>query len=301
MTLLSDIQIRDPFVVADAVSREYFLYGTSGFGEAKHGGFMVRSSRDLVNWSEPSFALAAADGPAGATYFWAPEVFHVRERWYLIGSFMHGTELTRPEKRYTAIYAADSPRGPFHAHSNGAVTPDGWLSIDGTLHLEPDGTPWLVFVREWVQVNDGEMHAVRLTPDLRRAVGAPRLLFAASDAAWSLPQQWSTFAGYRVTDGPWLHRTTGGELLMLWSTFGRGGYVTGIARSASGRILGPWVQADRTLFDGDGGHAMLFRTFEAKWIMALHAPNRPGTERARFLPMEERAEGLHRSSPAETA
>ena len=289
---LPEIQLRDPFIVPDPATGRYLLFGTSGFGEVAHGGFVARTSRDLVNWSEASPALAPADGPAGATYFWAPEVHAYRGRWYLIGSFMHGTVVTRPEQRYSRIYVADRPEGPFRPLTDGPITPAGWLSIDATLHVEPDGTPWLVFVREWVQVTDGEMHALPLTPDLRAPVGAPRLLFRASEAAWSRPQTYETFRDFRVTDGPWLHRPATGGLLMLWSSFGAGGYLTGVARSASGTVTGPWVQSAEPLFKADGGHGMLFRTLDGGLTMALHTPNQPGRERAKFLPIREDAGDL---------
>jgi len=291
---LPEIQIRDPFVVPDPATGRYLLFGTSGFGEASHGGFLVRTSRDLVTWSEPSAALAPAEGPAGATYFWAPEVHAYRGRWYLLGSFMHGTEVTRPERRYSRIYVAERPEGPYRPLTDGPITPEGWLSIDATLHVAADGTPWLVFVREWVQVTDGEMHAMPLTADLRAPAGEPRLLFRASEAAWSRPQTWETFKDFRVTDGPWLHRTAAGDLLMLWSSFGAGGYLTGVARSVTGGVTLPWVQSPEPLFTADGGHPMLFRTFEGTLRMALHSPNEPGKERAHFLPVREVSGGLER-------
>lgn len=291
-TPLADIQIRDPFVVADPATRRYLLFGTAGFGEAAHGGFLVRTSRDLKTWSEPQPALAPANGPVGSTYFWAPEVQEYRGRWHLFGSFMHGTEITRPERRYTRIYVADNPAGPFTPLANGPVTPPGWWSIDGTLHVDEHGTPWLVFVREWLQVNDGEMHAVELTPDLLRAAGASRRLFRASEAAWSLPQTWDKFSGYRVTDGPWLHRLASGVLLMLWSSFGQGGYLTGVARSMNGEVTGPWVQSPQPLYASDGGHPMLFKTFEGQLMLVLHTPNKVGEERAKFLPVRETKDGL---------
>ncbi len=291
-TPLTDIQVRDPFIVADEATRQYRLFGTSGFGEAAHGGFVMRTSRDLKTWSEPQPALAPAAGPVGATYFWAPEVQEYRGRWYLFGSFMHGTELNKPERRYTRIYVADTPAGPFTPLANGPITPPGWLSIDGTLHVDAHGTPWLVFVREWVQVKDGEMHAVELTPDLRRAAGASRRLFRASEAAWSLPQTLEKFSGYRVTDGPWLHRLPSGVLLMLWSTFGKGGYLTGVARSANGEVTGPWVQAPAPLIAKDAGHPMLFHTFDGELMLALHTPNQVGAERAKFIPVRETKDGL---------
>ncbi|MEO6874379.1 MAG: glycoside hydrolase family 43 protein [Opitutaceae bacterium] len=292
MTSLSEIQIRDPFVVMDMVTRSYLLHGTTGFGERAHGGFSVRTSTDLEKWSDPQPALAPGAGPVGATHFWAPEVVPYQGRWYLLGTFMHGTEVTHPERRYTRIYVADTPAGPFQPLTTGPITPPGWWSIDGTLHVDGHGTPWLIFVREWLQVNDGEMHAMELTPDLRRSAGAAQRLFRASDAPWSLPQTWDKFSGYRVTDGPWLHRLSSGALLMLWSSFGLAGYLTGVARSVNGEVTGPWVQSPKPLFAADGGHPMLFRTFDGELMMAIHTPNAAGKERAKLLHVRETKDGL---------
>jgi arabinan endo-1,5-alpha-L-arabinosidase len=289
---LADIPLRDPFVVADAVARRYLLFGTSGFGEVAHGGFAVRTSHDLREWSEPRTVLATAAGPVGVTHFWAPEVQAYRGRWYLFGTFSHGTEPARPERRYTRIYVADTPEGPFTPLTSGPITPPGWWCIDGTLHVDVHGTPWLVFVREWLQVHDGEIQAVELTPDLRGQAGGPRRLFRASEAPWSLPQTWDKFSGYRVTDGPWLHRLATGGLLMLWSSFGQGRYLTGIARSANGEVTGSWVQSPAPLFAADGGHPMLFRTLEGELMLALHTPNALGQERPRFIPVRETKDGL---------
>ena len=294
MTSITDIQIRDPFIVADPVDKIYRLYGTSGFGgtnDAPHG-FVMRTSRDLKQWSEPHPVLPRRHGPSGADYYWEPEVHHFDGRWYLIATYGHGLDVLNPQARYCSIYVSDSPGGPFVAHSDGPITPAGWFAIDGTLHVDETGQPWLIFCREWVQTCNGEIHAIALYPQLRRAVGEPRLLFRASEASWSRPQKSELGEGYRVTDGPWLHRTSEGQLLMLWSSFGSRGYLTGVARSASGNISGPWEQTDGLLFADNGGHAMIFRTFENQLVMTLHAPNQPGAERTQLLGLKETPDGL---------
>lgn len=294
MPLLSEIQIRDPFILPDAAVGIYRLYGTMGFGgvrDAPHG-FVVRQSRDLKTWGEPQPVLSRVIGPAEADYFWAPEVHFYRGRWYLIASFGHGVSVLKPRARYSSIFVADSPDGPFVPHSDGAITPLGWLAIDATLHVDATDQPWLVFCREWVQTRNGEVHAIRLGPDLKRTAGESQLLFRASEAAWSTAQTSEFGEGYRVTDGPFLHRNADGTLLMLWSSFGRGGYLTGVARSTSGDILGPWVQAPEPLPLPDSGHAMVFRTFDQQLVLLLHAPNVPGNERARLRKLCEIPGGL---------
>lgn len=88
-----------------------------------------------------------------------------------------------------------------------------------------------------------------------------------------------------VTDAPWFHRLPGGDLLMLWSSFGEGGYATGTVRSRSGKLAGPWDHDPLPLFDRDGGHSMIFRALDGQLTLALHQPNRPPHERAQFFPL----------------
>lgn len=61
---------------------------------------------------------------------------------------------------------------------------------------------------------------------------------------------------------------------MIWSSGGKkeDGMATGIAISESGKIAGPWVQQDEPVFKANGGHAMLFTSFEGKLMMILHSP-----------------------------
>ena len=277
--------IRDPFVVPLPAERTYCMYGTGGRA-ANAPGFNVYLSRDLGTWETRS----AFDPPRGFWAdrdFWAPEVHRYKDRWFLFASFK------APEaRRGTQILVADDPRGPFKAHSDGPVTPRDWECLDGTLYVGDAGIPWLIFCHEWVQVHDGEICATRLEPDLASPAGRPILLFKASEAPWATPKQ------DMVTDGPFLHRAQNGHLLMLWSSFGKDGYALGVARSVSGSVTGPWTHDPEPVYSGDGGHGMLFRTFEGRLTLALHAPNGGGRERARFIPVREEDGRISVAAPA---
>jgi beta-xylosidase len=148
------------------------------------------------------------------------------------------------------------------------------MTLDGTLYVDRAGKPWMVYAHEWIQKIDGTMEAVPLKDDLSAASGAPIYLFKASDAPWLNEQgTGSTKENHYVTDGPELFRTKDGHLLMLWSSYDKGGYVQTIARSKSGEIKGPWEQLP-PLVRGDSGHGMLFRTFDGQLMMVLHRPFR---------------------------
>jgi hypothetical protein len=53
----------------------------------------------------------------------------------------------------------------------------------------------------------------------------------------------------------------------------------GLARSASGSVEGPWVQGNTPLFSENGGHGMLFKTFEGDLMLTIHKPNQQPSER----------------------
>jgi arabinan endo-1,5-alpha-L-arabinosidase len=279
----ADIHIRDPFVLPVMAEKLYYLYGTTGPDAWTNSalGFEHYTSSDLQHWEGPFPAFRPPANFWADRNFWAPEVHAYRERYYLFATFK-----AEGGCRGTQILAADGPQVPFMPISNGPVTPRDWGCLDGTLYVDADDHPWMVFCHEWVQVGDGEICARQLSDDLASAIGQPHLLFRASEAPWSLEINSKGRKGY-VTDGPRLHRLENGKLIMLWSSFGTGGYTVGIARSDSGDILGPWQQAPEPLYAGDGGHCMVFRAFDGQLWLAFHRPNQSPGERPHFVPLRE--------------
>lgn len=274
---LQDIHIRDPFILLEG--GRYYLYGSRG-NEAwgKATGLDVYESDDLVSWSGPSVVFTPPEGFWADMHFWAPEVHQYHGKFYMFVSFKSETAC-----RGTQILVADTPKGPFTLHSDGPVTPRDWECLDGTLYIDRDRKPYMVFCHEWLQVKDGEMCAVRLSDDLKQAVGEPFLLFRASEPDWALKDK-TEF----VTDGPWMYRTACGKLLMLWSSSAANGYVEAIAYSDNGDVTGRWQHQKQLLFDQDGGHGMIFTSKEGKLFFILHNPNNSPMERPVILPLEER-------------
>ena len=284
MLKLSDINIRDPFVLPVPSENMYYLYGTMGqFTWTDSAvGFDTYTSSDLENWAGPIPAFRPSDDFWADRNFWAPEVHHYRDQLFMFASFK-----AEGVRRGTQILMADTPNGPFKPHSNGPVTPRDWECLDGTFYLDPENQPWMIFCHEWVQVTDGEICALRLSDDLQTAVGKPQLLFRASEAPWTQSYDPKGRNGI-VTDGPWMHRLPDGTLIMLWSSFGSGGYTIGRARSDTGDILGPWSQDPDPLYSGDGGHCMVFRSFDDGQLwLSFHRPNQHLLERPQFVRLTE--------------
>lgn len=281
MLTKEQIQIRDPFVLRMDEEGCYYLFGSTDkdIWKSKGVGFDVYRSVDLTHWEGPHPAFRPEPDFWAEKNFWAPEVHPYRGKFYMFATFKADGIC-----RGTQVLAADHSLGPFVPHSDGPVTPRDWECLDGTLFVDGEGLPWIVFCHEWVQIKNGTICAMRLSETLDRAVGEPIELFAAGDAPWADPIRGDNY----VTDGPFLHRGAGGELLMLWSSFADELYAQGIAKSASGGILGPWEQADEPLYKSDGGHGMIFRTFDGELLLALHTPNKTPDERPVFIPLAER-------------
>jgi hypothetical protein len=285
---LEQIQIRDPFVLTLPESREYLLFGSTdkNIWSGPATGFDCYRSNDLIAWEGPFPAFRPAPDFWSREQYWAPEVHEYQGRYFMFATF------TAPEHfRGTQILSAAKPEGPYEPWSAGPVTPGGWECLDGTLHVDDEGTPWMVFCHEWKQVHDGAMVARRLSADLRTAEGDPIFLFSASEAPWSraldVPSVQDRELPVYVTDGPFLFRLASGKLIMLWSSFGDHGYAMGIARSESGTVLGPWVQEPEALWSTDGGHGMIGRNLDGGLFLTLHQPNKSPNERAAFFPLLE--------------
>lgn len=284
---IRDVHISDPFILADPVSKRYYTYvqfvDSNRFPDVPKGRgyFYVLESEDLIHFSKPVVCFDAKKEHFWADLdYWAPELHIWKGKYYLISSFRaEGTV------RKCQALVSDSPKGPFKPIADNALTPDDWQCLDGTLYVDKEGKPWLVFCHEWLQVNDGQICAVRISDDLSKPIGEPIILFRASDGPWVGKKG----VGSLVTDGPFLYRMEDGSLAMLWSSFvSNGAYAVGYAKSLSGEIAGPWVQDIEPIYAFDGGHGMLFKTFEGKLMMSCHCPNTHQLKRILLFEMEDK-------------
>lgn len=294
-----DLRARDACVYPDPDTHTYLMYFASR-GPNRRAAVAAYTSTDLENWTGPTFVFERPEAWWADRGIWAPEMHAYNGKYYLFLTFDSTHQF--PEqwrdwlprvKRGSQVLVSDSPMGPFTPFANRPTLPEDMMTLDGTLWVE-DGVPYMVFCHEWVQIKDGTVEYIQLTPDLSATVGEPKRLFNGSDAPWSRK---SDQFGCHVTDGPWLYRTRSGKLLMLWSSGTASGYGVGIATSESGKLAGPWRQSPTALFDADGGHPMLFHRFDGQLMLALHQPNDPPREREQFLPINEVGDTLVLASP----
>ncbi|MDR2505742.1 MAG: glycoside hydrolase family 43 protein [Oscillospiraceae bacterium] len=280
-----DLQIRDPFILVD--NDRYILLGSTdkNIWNQPGNGFEAYTSRDLEEFTYAGTLFKRTDSFWGTHDFWAPEMHKYKGAYYIFATF-----ITPGRMRGTAILRSDNPLGPFTPWGEERATPPEWMCLDGTLHVDDAGDPWIVFCHEWVQIGAGTICARRLAPDLSAPIGEPVTLFAATDAAWPRSHTHSSGRIGYITDGPFLTRSKSGALWMLWSSLTAGGYAIGLAISDGG-ILGPWRQTEKPIFAGDGGHGMVFRDLSGELRLAIHTPNDTPNERPLFLRIAEDGEG----------
>lgn len=276
-----DISIRDPFVYSE--NGKYYLYGTraANFGQ-RTGGFDVYVGTDLENWSDPVAIFDSERYGLNKCSNWAPEMHKFNGKYYIFATFEQPNG-----NRGTYSLVADSPDGEFVPCSEKALTPEDWWSLDGTLYVNNEGTPYLVFCHEHVQILNGTVCYVELSKDLSCAVSEPVYLFSGSDAKGVTEKKNTRY----VTDGPFLYRGENNRLYMIWSTSIDDQYCQCIAYSDNDDITGNWIQLDH-IFTKDGGHGMVFRSLDGGFKLTLHAPNTQTFERPVFFSLHDTGETL---------
>lgn len=267
----NEINIRDPFILKE--DDTYYLYGTRAkdFGK-KVNGFDVYTTKDLIHFSEPRVCFDSGKWNMNREVNWAPEVHKYNNSYYMFATFTKENGL-----RGVYVLKSDSPDGEFQPHSKGAVTPDEWECLDGTLYINKNNEPYLVFCHEHTQIIDGTVCYIKLRDDLTQSIGEPVYMFSGSTPDWADKKPEGE---HYITDGPFMYRTTGGELLLIWSTFVNHMYCQCVAKSSNGELDGEFIHLP-PIITNDGGHGMIFKAND-KLYLTFHTPNKSLEEHPTF-------------------
>ena len=287
---LDSIVLSDPCILADAATQTYYMTGTGG---------LLWTSSDLQTWNGPRNVVevdtASWMGPH--PQIWAAELHHYRGKYYYFATFTNNAIIIDTvagrsiPRRACHVLVSDKPDGPYRPMHDTAYLPPFKPTLDGTLWVDTDGHPYMVYCHEWLQNLDGTMEKIRLTDDLTGSIGTGQLLFRASDAPWSrdaditatspadvraavAPTRHFRADGSLpnlVTDGPWLFRTQTGRLGMIWTSWVGTDYTMGVAYSESGTLDGPWRQEAEPITPPNYGHGMLFRDFQGRLLLSIHS------------------------------
>lgn len=252
---------RDPFIYLHEPTGIYYLHVNGG------GRISCYTSEDLQWWRYQGDSFVPDDEFWGKQDFWAPDMYEYKGKYYLFVTFS-----APGRNRGTSILVANRPDGPYVPLTNEPITPADQMCLDGSLYIDEDGAPWLIYCREWLEAIDGEIYAAPLTDDLTALKDEPKLLFKASEASWVGDITSEGVTG-KVTDAPFIIRDENNRLIMLWSSYKaeNGSYAVGQAYSDDG-VTGSWKQVGSPLISR-GGHAMLFYTKAGRLMISYHSPN----------------------------
>ena len=268
---LDSIVLSDPFILADSATNRYYMTGTGG---------LLWKSKNMKLWDGP-YQVTQTDpdswmGPK--PMIWAAEIHPYRGKYYYFATFTNRAVKIDTvagnviERRACHVLVSDRPDGPYVPMQDPTYLPANMPTLDGTLWVDTDGKPYMVYCYEWLQNLNGTMEKIELKPDLSGTIGSGQVLFRARDAPWSREKdEAGNDRPNKVTDGPYLFRTKPGRLGMIWTSWIYDVYTQGVAYSESGTLDGPWVQEKEPITPPNFGHGMLFRTLEGKLLMSIHS------------------------------
>lgn len=285
----------DPFTL-QASNGRYYLYCTSEDGS----GFPVRSSADLIHWTDHGLALASADARWGAGCFWAPECYEIGGRFYLFYSADWAYNPTGALENFRIGAAiSDDPAGPFTDMMDRPIFDPGYPIIDANVYQE-DGRFYLYYSRCCYEhcvdgLEESWIYGVELKPDFTGVIGEPVLLLR-PEQPWEGRSAAAT--GRRWNEGSCLLKHDG-HYLMTYSGnfFGGPDYAVGYAVAES--PLGPYRKAaENPILERYGevtgtGHSCMFRGPEGEWLICYHGRTEAtGQDRVGFIsPAEITADG----------
>ncbi|WP_082161563.1 glycoside hydrolase family 43 protein [Rufibacter radiotolerans] len=260
------VSFGDPYVLYDAPSKLYYMYGTGG-GAKK--GFMTYSSPDLVSWkSEGQVFYGNTPGSWDVKNFWAPEVYRVKNKYYMFYSADWRHNPTNELENFRiGVAVADKPTGPFKNISDKPIFDPGYPIIDANVYFHPNGKMYLYYSRccykhpvesevaAWAkktglyqEIEESWIYGVELKPDFSGVIGEPVLLLRPpvnmkdAQSEWESRSVTSKEVNRRWTEGSYTFKHDDTYYMMYSANhFGGENYAVGYATSKS--PLGPFTKA----------------------------------------------------------
>lgn len=257
------VKLGDPYVLH--TKGMYYMYGTGGV----KNGFTAYSSADMMNWKSLGQVYASDTTKAwGISSFWAPEVYAVKNKYYMMFSAQWRDNPTHELENFKiGVAVADKPEGPFVNLSNKPIFDPGYPIIDADVFFDNDGRAYLYYSRccykhavasdvaAWAkqkgwynEIEESWIYGIEIKPDFSGVIGKPVLILrppvsmADKQAEWESRSVTSHEANRRWTEGS-LTFKKGDTYYMMYSAnfFGGQNYAVGYATSKS--PLGPYVKA----------------------------------------------------------
>jgi len=242
------VSLGDPFIMLH--QGVYYAYGTQA-----EDGIEVYTSDNLEEWKKAPALALHKDNSFGEKWFWAPEVYSVNGKFYMYYT----------AEEHMCAATSDSPLGPFIQEVKKPML-EGEKTIDNSLFIDDDGTPYLFFDR----FNDGlNIWVAELEEDLitiKKQTLHPCI---------HVSQEWEK-VWPRVNEGAFVTKHNG----MYYMTYSANSYESpfyGVGCATATSIMGEWTKyPDNPLLQKPGnlvgvGHSALFRDKKENLRIVFHA------------------------------
>lgn len=312
------VEFGDPFILFDKVSNQYYMYGTGGGAK---DGFSSYSSKDMVNWkSEGQVYFGNKKGAWGISAFWAPEVYHYKNKYYMFYSAQWGYNPTNELENFKiGVAVADKPTGPFIDMTDKPLFDPGYPIIDANVYFDPNGKLYLYYSRccykntvksevaDWAkekgwfnEIEESWVYGVELKSDFSGVKGSPVLLLRPPlkmndpQAEWESRSVTSKEVNRRWTEGSFTFKK-GNTYYMMYSANFFGGENYAIGYATSKHPLGPYKKADNNPIlqkntgqgggvSGTGHNSVVFSPDGKQMFCVYHGrTNASGTKRVVFI------------------
>ncbi len=258
------VEFGDPYILK-ASDGLYYMIGTGGVND----GFKMYSSTDLSDWKdEGRIYQGNTDDSWGIANFWAPELYELDGKFYLLFSADWRINPTNELENFRiGVAVSDTPTGPYTDLYDRPIFDPAYPVIDGNLLFE-DGKVYLYYSRccyknpvesevaDWArehgmfdEIEESWVYGVEMKPDFSGIVGEPELLLRPplsmddKQAEWESRSVTSGEVNRRWTEGSYIFKEKDTYYMMYSANyFGGQNYAVGYATSKS--PLGPFQKAD---------------------------------------------------------
>ncbi len=312
------VSLGDPYVLFDATSRLYYMYGTGGGAK---DGFLAYSSTDLVNWkNEGQVYFGNNEQSWGIDSFWAPEVYFHNGKYYMFYSAQWKVNPTNELENFKiGVAVSDKPVGPFRDLSDKPLFDPGYPIIDANVYFDTNGKLYLYYSRccykhavesevaAWAkkqglysEIEESWVYGVELKGDFSGTIGEPVLLLRPPvtmddvQSAWESRSVTSKEVNRRWTEGSYTFKH-GNTYYMMYSANHFGGENYAVGYATSNNPLGPYTKAANNPVlekntnkggevTGTGHNSIAFSPNGKQMFCVYHGrTNKTGDERVVFI------------------
>lgn len=257
------VKLGDPYILK-ASDGLYYMVGTGGVTD----GFKMYSSTNLTEWKdEGRIYQGNLDDSWGIANFWAPELYEIDGKFYLLFSADWRVNPTNELENFRiGVAVAEKPTGPYFDLHNRPIFDPGYPVIDGNLFFENEKV-YLYYSRccykhpveseiaEWAreqelfnEIEESWVYGVEMKSDFSGIIGEPQVLLRPpvvmddQQSKWESRSVTSGEVNRRWTEGSYIFKERDTYYIMYSANFfGGKNYAVGYATSKS--PLGPFEKA----------------------------------------------------------